>query len=681
MLKSIYLFFLLIAPLSASDLIQDLLLVEKINQQLNDQLPLYSNHFLQAGCFNMPSARSFEAGDVAFGFSKVAPYTVWSARAQPFSFLEITGSYRIFDGIPDPVLSSQGFGDFSDKGVNVKIILLRPEEFHYRLPGLAIGIDDFLGTRSFHAQYLVATYGLPCLNMEFSLGYGRKRYKGVFGSVIYSPFRKWDFSYLQSLAIGAEYDATDYKNAKREPHPKGRSVATHWNVGLKYKVWDAIELSLSSLRGKELAFAVNMHASLGSTKGFFPKYKDPLPYQGEVSDNLACTFERQGFFLREMAIEAGILRLRVDNERYSLESVMRHRLHQVLCRALSFDVDSVLVEIESDGIVVREYLFAMSDLERYRDGLMGEYELCVLSPEQEYSKKSCKTLLFVSYCPFWNTILKPKIHNNFGSAKGKYKGALGVQLGGEGFVWNKLYFQLLFGSLLYSDLGCMRGMDRLNPSTLNNVHSDIIRYYKKWGITLDTAYLQSGWDLGCGWYARVSAGCFERAYGGICGELLYYPVNSRFAIGIEASKLYRRTLKGWGFVDKIRKLDGFNPYFRKFHGSQYFLDLYYDVTELQVDIKLSAGKFLADDWGAKIEMSRYFSNGVRMGFWYTYTNGRDRINGEIYHDKGVFLSMPLDFFYCRSNKDRWDYSLAAWLRDVGYRASTGYGLFDIIKMY
>jgi hypothetical protein len=163
--------------------------------------------------------------------------------------------------------------------------------------------------------------------------------------------------------------------------------------------------------------------------------------------------------------------------------------------------------------------------------------------------------------------------------------------------------------------------------------------------------------------------------------MLYYPANSRYAVGIEVSKLYRRTLKGWGFVNKIRKLNGFTPYFRKFHGSQYFVDFYYDLLEWQVDLKVSAGKFLADDWGARAEASRYFSNGVRMGVWYTCTNGKDRINGERYHDRGVFLSMPLDFFYCQSSRERWDYSLAAWLRDVGYRANTGYGLFESVRMY
>ena len=78
-----------------------------------------------------------------------------------------------------------------------------------------------------------------------------------------------------------------------------------------------------------------------------------------------------------------------------------------------------------------------------------------------------------------------------------------------------------------------------------------------------------------------------------------------------------------------------------------------------------AGKFLANDWGARFELGRKFESGLTITIWYTLTNGHDVINGSVYHDKGIAFTMPLDIFYTCYDRDYWHYGLAAWLRDVG----------------
>jgi hypothetical protein len=143
--------------------------------------------------------------------------------------------------------------------------------------------------------------------------------------------------------------------------------------------------------------------------------------------------------------------------------------------------------------------------------------------------------------------------------------------------------------------------------------------------------------------------------------------------------LRKRTYKGIGFSDEVRKLDGFKPTWRKFFGSQYFFDFYYEWKEQQLDFKIMAGKFLANDHGARFEASRYFPSGMRISIWYTLTNAHDRINGKTYHDKGIAFSFPLDIFYTRADRSRWGYGMSAWLRDVGVTACTGQKLFELIR--
>ena len=155
--------------------------------------------------------------------------------------------------------------------------------------------------------------------------------------------------------------------------------------------------------------------------------------------------------------------------------------------------------------------------------------------------------------------------------------------------------------------------------------------------------------------------------------------DSQFAIGVEAAVLKRRTKTGLGFTNTIRKLEGYEEKQVPFTGTQYFLDLYYDLTQLNIEAKVMAGKFLANDMGARFELSRYFRSGLRITIWYTWTNGNDRVNSQIYYDKGIELSMPLDIFYTHTERDKWRYGLSAWLRDVGYFAYTGNRLYNMIN--
>ena len=92
----------------------------------------------------MPSARMGEEGEIGVGYGWGPPYINYSARFQLVDFLEVTGNYRIFKGVDDPILTRHGFGDYSDKGANVKLSLFSPEDSHYRLPGFAIGLEDFI---------------------------------------------------------------------------------------------------------------------------------------------------------------------------------------------------------------------------------------------------------------------------------------------------------------------------------------------------------------------------------------------------------------------------------------------------------------------------------------------------------------------------------------------------------
>ncbi len=688
------------APTASGNLFDDLLIVDYWNRRINDRMPIFFNHLLQGGYLNMPSARMGQEGEIGAGFSYVPPYHTYNLRFQVLDRLEISGNYRVFRGIRDPILSPYGFGDLSDKGANVKFAILKPEDSDYSLPGLAFGLEDFMGTSAFKARYFVFTQVFLPQNLEISLGWGWHRIRGLFGGVHWIPFRQHCSPLLKNFALVAEYDAIPYHDHRIEKHPHGRDKKSSFNFGIKYRLWDIFDFSVGQVRGSKLAFSASANYNFGTTKGFFPKINNPIPYQAPQNieplgdrrpemamiQDLIYPFDEQGFDLIKMSISPDCygqttLRIHVENRVYRTQCEVRTRLNHLLSHLSPTNIDHIIVVIEAEGLPLQEYHFAVRFLHDFAAKEIATPELNVLSPlcDVSFSSPACSRVIFEKPRDLFNIELFPKMHTFFGSSSGKFKYLYGLNIAFDGYLLGDVYYTVLLGYAFASNLGDIKDMDRLNPSQLINVRTDVIRYYQQKGITLDQAYLQKNWNMGRGWFSRVSTGLFEEAYGGIASEVLFYPVCSPFAIGIEGAVLKKRSYHGVGFTNKIRKLKGFVPTYKRFLGKQYFANLHYDCKPLNMDFHVKWGKFLANDWGTRFEVTRYFDSGLQVSFWYTRTSAKDYINGSRYQDRGVAVSMPLDILYTHSDRKRWGYGLSAWLRDIGVFAFTGDSLFRTIR--
>ena len=400
---------------------------------------------------------------------------------------------------------------------------------------------------------------------------------------------------------------------------------------------------------------------------------------------MILAFRGQGFDLSEAWLcdyhGKKVLRITIANIVYRDERQLRTRVNAILSSLIPDDVDGVVVVIETLNFPVQELRYEASFLRMFRDQEIGRYELDILTPYREASWPNLYTsrMLFKKNLEWWNLEILPKTNTVFGSSTGKFKCALGIAANINGFICNEIFYAISLGYSFTSYFDDVHDIDRLNPSQIIHVRSDIVSYLKQKGVTVDQAYLEKVWNWGKGHYTRLSVGLFEIEYGGVSYEWLYYPVNSLWAIGLEYSLLKKRAPHGVDFRDYTRKLHGFVPHKVRFLGSQYFLNLYYDWRCTNLEFKVSIGKFLANDYGVRTEVSRYFSSGLRLGFWYTYTNAHDVINHSVYHDKGIFLSVPLDIFYTKTSRSRWGYGMSAWLRDVGVSASTGNHIYELIN--
>jgi hypothetical protein len=677
-------------------LFQDLELIDKINRELSDELPFFYNYSLVGGYFNMPSARSPKTGVIGIGCARVTPYDVYGVNYQVFNRIELSANYRIYNGVIEGHFGHEGFGDDAERIGNIKIGVLIPEDGFPMLPQIAVGADDFMGTKRFNAQYIVATKQILDWNLELTLGWGKKRFKGFFGGFAWTPFRKTHLPVLKNLSVVAEYDSINYKKHEHE-HPNGRKVKSQVNAGLTYVGWDTLQLSVSSVRGTEIAASASLRYPLGSTEGLFPKIDDPKKYvspvdseplgihrpKEELAHELAYAFSDQGLDLYSAYItydgnQNKVLWLKVVNNRYRQEKVVRDRIIHVIAALTPSDVKTVLVVVEADAVPCQAYQFRTEDLERWRKNWISDFSLDTLAPMREaphHPSEYDSVKIFQRHKPIWSFTILPRFQSFFGSASGKFKYNLSAVVSPEGYIFDEVFYRFQFSYAFWSSMHGLGGPDRNNPSKLPNVRTDTLLYFQENSFSMEQAYLQKSWNLGKGFFTRVATGYFEPAYGGGSLEFLWYPVDSNLAIGVEFATVMKRHYHGVKFTNKVREFHDGQLRYVPFVGIQCFLDLYYDFKPLNMDVLVSAGRFLARDVGVRTEVGRYFKSGVRFALWYTVTNGHDHVNGSTYHDKGFIFSAPLDLFMKQSSRTYIGYSMSAWLRDVGARAHTGKPLY------
>lgn len=688
-----------LASEESSSLIRDLELVEEINQKLKNTLPLFYNFSMVGGYFNMPSARMASPGTVAFGASVPPPYNIYGLNIQVLDRLELSANYLVYTGVTEPGFGSEGFGDDADRIGNIKLGILTPSEDLPFFPLISVGANDFIGTKRFNSQYIVATKDWVEWGLEFSLGWGNGRIDGFFGGASWSPFHKQKH-FFKNLTISAEYDAIDYKDSPGE-HPSGRSVKSRVNAGMNLLAFDCLQLSVSSVRGEKVGFSASLRQPLGSTKGFFPKVDDPKKYKSPVDTEplgatrpeaafiheLAHAFSEQGLDLYKAYLEPKPLGkkelwIKVVNNRYRDHDVVRERIQNLLAALMPSDIESITVVIEATAVPCQSYHFRTEDLYKYRKGQIGFFEMELLSPMKEAVKEPNEydaILLFRRVKPIWTFTIKPQLTSFFGHTSGKFKYNLSLTASPEGYLFDKVYYKTQLNYSTFSNAKGMTGVDRLNPSHMYVVRSDSMKYYGANTVHLVQAFMQRSWNLGKGVFYRLSAGYFEVAYAGTATEVLYYPAGSNFAIGAEFASVWKRHYDGIRFFHKIPKFDGTKITHHAFTGIQAFLNLYYDFKPLSLDFKITAGRFLAKDLGARFEVGRYFSSGMRFSLWYSLTTANEELNGHRYHDKGFSFMIPLDVFLKQSSRNYVGYAMSAWLRDQAAQAETGKPLYSIIS--
>ncbi|MFY0681100.1 MAG: YjbH domain-containing protein [Thalassovita sp.] len=654
------------------------------------------NSFGNVGLIDMPSAEVSPDAELTTSISHSAGTTRTTLSFQLLP--RLSGSFR-YSAINDLVLPGSTIYDGSityyDRSFDLRYQVFDETDLR---PAVSIGLRDFIGTGLYGGEYIVATKEvLPGLKVTGGLGWGRLGTYGVIGQTGSRPtnnvgqggkptVNQWFRGDVAPFG-GIEWAATDRLSFKAEyssdayPLEVSSGFITRnspWNVGLDYRFKGGSQLSVYSKSGSEIGAMF----SFGSNPRYAPrpggidvaptpvKVRTPAEIKdlgwteasvtSDVRPRLKAALERESLVYEGLDLSAHAATLRLRNATYNSEPQALGRAARAMSRILPGSVESFTIVPVSKGMELAAVTFQRSDLEQLEH-----------APASELLKRT-QIVDGRGKAPAAESGLYPKLDWSFGpfmtlsvfDPDNPVRVDLGVRLSGTYKItpnWE------ISGSLAKKAAGNLDSVTRSTPTTLPRVRTDYASYSRQGDPALETLTLSHFGRPGQDLYSRVTVGYLEKMYAGVSGELLWKPVDSRLALGAELNYVQQRDFDQMLGLRSYEVMTGhvsaYYSFGNGFHG--------------QVD----AGRYLAGDYGATFALDREFANGWRIGAYATLTDVPFNDFGEGSFDKGLRLSIPLDWMLGKATRKVNSVTIQSLTRDGGARVNVNNRLYGRVRDY
>lgn len=649
------------------------------------------------GLIDMPTAES--APDGVIGFS-----SFFSPNSQRHSFSfqvtpRLTGALR-YSRVEG--LMTGGTALF-DRSFDMQYRLF--DESRLR-PAIAIGLRDFIGTGVYSSEYVVATKTLtPTLRVSAGLGWGRLGSSGSIGAPFgarpvtfigtggrantgewfrgdVAPFFGVAWQASDRLTLKAEYSSDAYT---REIALGGFRRASPVNLALDYRLGSSGSVSAYYLYGSEVglqfSFALdprNPPFPSGIEKTPLPvqprpaRAADPVGWSGEwaseaevhpaVQANVAEALAKDGIILESMALSASRVEVRIRNETYgALPQALGHTA-RVLTRALPPSVEQIVLTTMERGMPSSSVTLTRSDLEALENGNANELLRRAVITDARANGGGEGLRPTDGLYPRFQWALAPYGEASIFDPDDPFRIDVGLSLSGK---YEIVPGVVLSGTVRQKLLGNLDASTRASNSVVQHVRSDLVEYQRNGDLAIQNLtlawYAHPAKDV----YSRVTVGLLERMYGGVSGELLWKPVDSRLAFGAE--------------LNYVRQRD-FNQHFdfRDYEVLSGHASAYYDIGNGFTG-RLDVGRYLAQDWGATLTIDREFSNGWRVGAFATLTDMPAAKFGEGSFDKGIRLTIPVAWTTGTPSVNQVNTTIRSLTRDGGARLDVDGRLYDTVR--
>lgn len=651
------------------------------------------------GLIDMPTAEMAPDGQLS---TTVAYFDGSSKTTLTFQLLpRLTGSFR-YSGTDDLVPTL--FSTYYDRSFDLRFRVFDETTW---TPAVSVGLQDFVGTGLQAGEYIVATKSIgDKLRVTGGVGWGRLGSYNSFGSTGTRPgfdplstggdfaaddWFRGDYSFFG----GASYDVTDKLtfSAEYSSDAYDQEVAvgiferkTPWNFGATYKVSKDVQLSGYYLHGSEIGARINLtlNPKVAPAPGGMEEAPVPVAVRpaGSASD-LGWTTDPANTQIVTQAVNKSLDRDRIDldgielsgttahvrirNETYDAQSQALGRTLRNLSRSLPASVETLNVTLMTNGIPASTLTLRRSDLER----LENEPASAVLA-----AATFNDTLRYNDFpdalpglYPKFEWSLAPYVSTSYFDPDEPIRADAGVRLKGRyelGGGW------IAQGAVSQKLIGNVDEINQSSNSQLPHVRTDAALYAETDDPFINSLtvakYFRPAKDL----YGRVTLGYLESMYAGASAELLWKPVNSRLALGVEANYVEPRDFdKLFGLRSRVTP-GGEIPQ------ANGHVSAYYDLGNgfhTQVDV----GRYLAGDWGATLSLDREFANGWRVGAFMTKTDVSAAQFGEGSFDKGIRLTIPLAWALGTPTQKKTSFTLRPINRDGGARLAVPGRLYETVR--
>lgn len=661
------------------------------------------NFYGVTGLIDMPSAGMQPDGDLSISVSNFGPTTRGTLTFQILPRLQ--GSFR-YSGVRDLALGGFGPGEtYFDRSFDVRFRLLDEGRWW---PAVAIGLQDFIGTGTFAGEYVVATktFG-DRVKVTGGLGWGRLGSYGSFATVgnrpgpgvatggtpnlgqwfrgPVAPFGGVEWQVNDRLGLKVEYSSDAYVLEDGQGLFKRRSPL---NFGAEYQMTPTTRLGAYYLYGSEIGIVA--HFSLNPKRRMTKGVSGPAPLPvavrparavnpgawsdswaqagsraaaANLRDAVASGLKAEGLALDSLAVDAGRVVVRVRNDRFDAGAQAIGRAARVLAATMpgSVEVFDIIPVVRGMGAArVRLMRSDIESLEHAPDNAAALRARAVLT---DAGRTPVDAVQAAGLYPSFTWSLGPFFRPGLFDPSDPFRLDVGVRLSG----WLELSQGVVVsGSVTQRLAGNLNNYSRPSNSVLPRVRTeDFLRSRRSTELErLQLAwYARPGHDL----YSRVTVGYLERGFGGVSGELLWKPVNSRLALGAEVNYVRQRSFSSAvGFGTYTVATGHVSAYYEMRNGFQAQLDV---------------GRYLAGDIGATFTLEREFANGWRVGAFATKTNVSAARFGEGSFDKGIRLTIPLAWIVGSSTRTTFASTIRPVQRDGGARLNVDGRLYENIRGY
>ncbi|NSY39576.1 YjbH domain-containing protein [Leisingera sp. ANG59] len=658
------------------------------------------------GLIDMPSAEMLPDGQYAVTYSWFGGTSRYNITFQALPWL--SASFR-YNGIQD--LGLFGFDTYYDRGFDVRARLWRERRW---LPEVTMGLQDFAGTGVYAAEYFVATKRFEAaalgwgrapgrLKVSAGLGWGRLGSHGAIGSIgsrpsfvggstggtlstdqwfrgDVAPFAGLEWQPDARWSLKAEYSSDAYVTETQDSDVFERKSSL--NYGVEYQYSDRLRLGAYYLYGSEIGVTAQIQLNpkhpptlmaVPAPHPIIPRsqwatedahwrqdWASSAPKSRKIRDLAAEALKADGLVLEAVTLTGTTAELRYRNNRYRSQSQAAGRAARALAQTMPPSVETFRLVPVRRGIGLAAIEIRRSDLEALEFDPEAADALFAAAGVQDAGALPADALFSGELYPAFATSISPYTQPAYFDPEKPFRIDAGLDFAAS---YAPAPGWRIAGAIRQRLAGNVKN-GRASNSVLPHVRTDQVEY-AQYGTTLENLYVSRLWKPGRNLYARATAGLFESMYGGISGEVLWKPVNSRIGFGLEANYVVQRDFdQRFSFRD-YRVLTG--------HASAYYeLDRGY---QLQLD----AGRYLAGDYGGTFSLNREFDNGFLVGAFFTLTNVSAEDFGEGSFDKGFRFRIPVDWLLGKPSRSGFGLTIRPTQRDGGQRVAVPDRLYGPVR--